>query len=146
MSIKTKEDQVYTIPEWFAKKGYDRAQDVITYLCDQYYVYGVPRWQMLTWASELRTSVARDSLHFEEYYENEEARRWYDRRNYGVWSSTDRTLDLIFEDISEISCYQLDERNDDIYKQLLQAIYESWKRAKKINFKRKISGDEEFYW
>lgn len=146
MSIKTKEDQVLTIPEFFKKKEYNRAQDVITYLCDQYYVYGEPRCQMLTWASALRSAVSRDAMHFEEYYENPDYKGFFDLRHRTPWHQTERVLEKIFDDISEISCYQLDEKNEDVYEQFLQAIYESWKRAKKINFQRALSDKEEFYW
>ena len=138
--------ETHTIPEWFAKKDYKRGQDVIEYLCDQYYIYGPQRSDMMTWTSAIRASVGRDALHFEEYYENEKARRWYDKHNRNVWHNTDRTLSLIFDDISEISCYQLDERNEDVYKEFLQAIYESWKRAKKQNFKNKLNNKDEFVW
>lgn len=146
MSIKTKEDQVLTIPEFFKKKEYNRAQDVIGYLCDQYYIYGPERSNMLTWASALRSAVSRDAMHFEPYYEQPEMREWMDFRSRTPWFQTERVLEKVFDDISEISCYQLDEKNEDVYEQFLQAIYESWKRAKKINFQRALSDKEEFNW
>lgn len=137
----------YTIPEWFAKKGYKCAADVLTYLADQYYIYGEQRqWLTSEWRSPLSSAVSRDAMKFEEYYENSEMRDFYERHGRSPWHGTERVLEKIFADVSEYSCYQVDERNEDVYQEFLRAIYESWKRAKKLNFKNKLNDKKEFVW
>jgi len=145
--VLTNTEHKYTIPEWFAKKEYKNAVDVLTYLADQYYIYGEHRqWLTSEWTLPLRSAVYRDAMKFEEYYENPEMRDFYERHNRSPWHGTERVLEKIFADVSEYSCYQVDERNDEVYEQFLRAIYESWKRAKKQNFKRKLNGKDEFTW
>ncbi len=137
-------DQKEVREQFFKSRKYDSARDIIDYLADQYYIYGPARSNFGTWTSSLRAAVSRDAMNFEEYYENPEARAWYDRRKDGAWLCTRRVLDNIFQDITELSTYEVEEREwmDEFY----YVIYKSWKRAKKINFKRKISGEEEYNW
>jgi hypothetical protein len=131
----------YTIPDWFAKKEYKTATDVLTYLADQYYIYGEDRSRFMTWTSGLRAAVSRDAMHFEEYYENPQYRNHMDMRTRSPWHQTERVLENIFQDVEEFSSYQIEERN--WMDEFLLVIYKSWMRAKKENFKRKLNGKDD---
>ena len=135
-----------TIPEWFAKHEYKCGADVLRYLADQYYIYGRDRSHFTGgWTSALRSAVSRDALHFVEYYEDPNARAFYERRSRDPWHGTNRVLEEIFKDAQEISCYRVLEK-DELREEFMQAIYESWKRAKKQDFKNKLNDKEEFNW
>lgn len=129
---------------FFKTRKYTCAKEIIDYLADQYYIYGPERSNFWTWTGALRSAVSRDAMHFEEYYENPEYKRFFDLRKRSPWHQTERVLEQIFADITELSSYEVEER--EWMDEFLLVIYRSWKRAKKENFKRKISGEEEYIW
>jgi len=137
-------DQKEVREQFFKSRKYDSARDIIDYLADQYYIYGPERSGFGTWTSSLRAAVGRDALHFEEYYENPEARKWYDGRGRTVWHNTNRCLDNIFKDIAELTAYVVEER--EWMDEFLFVIYKSWNLAKKRNFKHKLNGQDEYNW
>ena len=139
-------NETMTIPEWFAKYEYKTALHVLSYLADQYYIYGPDRSNFTAgWTSALRSAVSRDALHFVEYYEDSNARSFYERHSRDPWHGTNRVLEEIFKDVQEISCYRVLEK-DELRAEFMQGIYESWNRAKKQDFKNKLNGKEEFNW
>ena len=137
-------DQREVREQFFKSRKHKSANDIIDYLADQYYIYGPERSNFGTWSGSLRAAVGRDAMHFEEYYENPAYREFMEVHGRKVWHNTERVLDNIFKDITELSTYEVEEREwmDEFY----YVIYKSWKRAKKINFKRKISGEREYIW
>ena len=137
--------KLQTIPEFFEEKGYKSAKDVMEYLFNQYYIYDKHRAYLGSWAAPLRSAVSRDAMHFVEYYENPQYRNHMNIRTRSPWHQTNRVLGEIFADISEVCGYMIDER-DDLNEEFMQALYESWVRAGKENFKRKLNGKDEFVW
>ena len=110
-------DQQEVREQFFKSTKYDSARDIIDYLANQYYIYGPERSNFGTWTSALRSAVSRDAMHFEEYYENPVYREFMEVHGRHVWHNTRRVLDEIFKDITELSTYEVEEREwmDEFY-------------------------------
>ena len=86
--------------------------DFLEHFGNQYYIYGKERSELSCWASCLRSSLQRDSLHFTQCDSDEEYSIFMERHGREEFHFTRRVVKNIFKDVSEYSTYVVEEEED----------------------------------
>jgi len=110
---------------------------------NQYYIYGENRSELMCWASALRSSVERDAIHFTQCDSDVEYAKFMERRGREQFHFTRRVVENVFKDISEYSCYVVEEAEQmGVVLNVLKEAYYRWKRE---SFKAKLHGDGDVH-
>lgn len=105
--------------------------EIMEYFADQYYIYGGNRSNFTAaWTNDLRQAITHDYIRTEP-----------NPTKYFQYFSTKHVLNKVFEHISEITAYRVEERN--MLETICEMIKNAYELKEKTNFKNKLAGKEE---
>lgn len=105
--------------------------EIMEYFADQYYIYGEDRSQFTAaWTNDLRMAITHDYIRTEP-----------DPTQYFQYFSTKHVLNKVFDHISEITAYRVEERK--ILETVCEMIKNAYELKEKNNFKNKLAGERE---
>ncbi len=117
-------------------------REFLDHFGNQYYIYGNDRSNFMCWREALQHSLDRDAIHFAEYNDPNYI-KFMKRRGRELFYHTRRTVKSVFDDITELSCYVVEEAEQmDV---VLNVLKESYELAQRNVFKAKLAGEDPLH-
>ena len=105
--------------------------EIMEYFANQYYIYGEDRSHFTAaWTNDLRLAIIHDYIRTEP-----------DPTQYFRYFSTKHVLNKVFNHISEITAYQVEERH--MIETICEMVKNAFELKEKNNFKNTLAGKHE---